>query len=355
MPKNSPTRFTWVPARRSNEATATKRVRRILIVLTIAAIMGPLSFLFVLAKGEPVLDTSSLVPEGRAVADAAAYQFLTGQPVSVPAANTLDLEPLRSGASGPVTALPYPASSITWDSFERHTFGGSDGRAPVLFEVHSFLVVPSIPEASGARTELTPEQKEKQAESNNATPEDALLVPQELQVSVLLTQDGPRLAAAPAFAPWDDASKEQGGIADYSDLTSGDTAEVPSQVVKQISVWANAYATDDRQALLTVTGDSDPNHTYLGLGGFTVAAEGSQVQILSASNAGPDRLLLRVRVRMQETTTTATVAEGQAPYVSVQDFDVLVASPNNAQPAVQAWGPAGSASTMVPYGNAFTK
>ena len=353
MPKNSPTQFTWVPARRSDETSATKRVRRILVVLTIAAIMGPLAFLVSLAKGGAEVDTSAIIPEGRAVADAAAYQFLTGQPVSVPVANTVNLDELQG--SDRTVPLPYPASSITWDSFKLNEFTGTT-ELTAKFEVHTFLVVPTLPEASGARLEVDPEDTRAKEEAEVPQLEQStLLVPQALEVPILLTQEGPRLAGAPSFSPWRGASAKQEGVADYSDFSVGETVDVPSQVTKQISVWAKAYAEDDRRALLTVTGDTDPNHVYMGLGGFTIPAEGSQVQILSATNAGPDTMLLRVRVRMQEATTSAAPAEGQTPHTAAQDFDVLVANPNNAQPSIQAWGAAGSAASMSPYSNAFTK
>lgn len=350
MPKNSPTKWSLVPARRSNEATATKRARRTIVVLLVAALAGPLSFLLTVARGAPELDLSPIVPEGRSIADAAAYQFLTGQPVTVPSANTLDVDDLRfiRGSGGKPT-MPYPTSSITWDRFEKLTFTGPT-ELVANFEIHKFLVIPAIPEASGAYLEQDPADA---GEEQPTTDPNALRVPQMLEVPILLSSEGPRLAAAPAFSPWAPASESQYGVADYSDFNTGQTVDVPPQVTAQVSRWAKAYAEDDRETLLTVTGDTNKDHVYMGLGGFTIPAEGSQVQILTATNGGPETLILRVRVRMQENTTAGAANEEQLPHTSVQDFDLFVKNPNSALPPIESWGVAGSAAGHSPHGNAF--
>lgn len=315
-----------------------------------------------MAKGQPTIDDSDYNPQGRSIADAAAYQILTGQAINIPTSENLDSDEAQTvpNANGRVP-LPYPASSFTWDSFDHETFTNG-AELTTEFEVHKFLVIPATPEASGARLEdenvATAETEEAEEGQTEEVDPSTTRTPLQLNVPVILSDDGPRLAALPSFGPWEAASEQQAGISDYSDYNkSSGTVDVPSQVSSQISRWAKAYATDDRETLLSVTGDTNAEHTYIGLGNFTIPTEGSQVKIMSATSGGADALILRVRVAMQNGSTQSTDDDegSEAPYTANQDFDVLIGSPNSAQPTIQAWGAAGSAASLEPYINAVVK
>src|SRR5690606_13141584 len=101
-------------------------------------------------------------------------------------------------------------------------------------------------------------EEEAPAEEEDLTGQELLIEqgirPYVLSVTVLLTDEGPRLAAAPSLEPWTDATAEPAGTSDYSNYSQSE-ADITTSTARQIGRWAVAYAEDDRETLLEITGD----------------------------------------------------------------------------------------------------
>jgi hypothetical protein len=396
-----------VPARRSSEPTARRRARRIVGVLFLAAGLSIAAVFLSLSGGDTRTDLSAVDPRGRELASAAAVDYLAGGSQTVPHAASLDPEQLAkvpadlaSGQGG----VPLSYRSLNWIGFTPQRFG-SEETGFTAFEVHHFLVALSGP-AGGTTPQPSPGAGNRQeaasprptpsaspsgsptpgnttAPTTGATPTPTASSPAttppataappgddvqapasnmlQLDVPVLLSEQGPRLAAAPAFAAWKGGAGSPEGTGDYTNYNRLLT-EVSDPAKNQIAAWARAYATGDSNTLLTLTGDQDGSHYYLGLSGFTLPDSPSAVQIQSAIRVSGGRLIVRVRVLLARAVPGGTVAGEKArdggsshQFVSYADFDLLVGAPAGAQPPVLAWGPAGSAAELEPYHNALTK
>lgn len=389
MPKGAPGRWVVVPARRSTDSSAVGRARIILIVLIITCLTGVVALIATFTKGEQVIDFSHVDPQGQAIADATAYQAMTGTKILVPSTESFD--PASAVAPYPrfegerdevAVKLPYPVKNVSWTGFDLNRFGGENG---LEFEVHRYLLVPDMTDylerggfnpdgtriedsgegasGSGESEEETPAEDEDAATEEEAPAEEEDLTGQELlieqgirpyvlSVTVLLTDEGPRLAAAPSLEPWTDATAEPAGTSDYSNYSQSE-ADITTSTARQIGRWAVAYAEDDRETLLEITGDPDVNHEYRGLGGFQVPEGDGTVRILSAINVNEGDVLARVRVLLEDTNTIVE-NDNEQPFRTYVDYDVIVSNPTAATPNIVAWGPAGTAATLSAYDNAVT-
>lgn len=412
MPEQSPTRFTMVPARRSNEPTARRRARRILSALFLAAALSVAAVLVAMAKGRNEPDLSAVDPKGRDLAYAAAVNFLAGEQQNVPHADSFDPEEASRAAADLYsadrrTAMSY--RSLNWVGFSPQNFG-SKKAGFTKFQVHHFLVVldspsqqapekPRAPRGPGARTAgasqpspasqgggqnpapgQSPNASSPGAPATDSTPppsanaspspspsdgtdkSKALVPPSnvlQLDVPVLLGTQGPLLAASPAFSAWTSGSGKIGGRGDYTNY-SNLTVDVGDSMKGQIARWAKAYVTGDSAGLLALTGDQDGKHRYLGLSGFTLPDSNQAVQIQSAIKAGGGQVIVRVRILLARTAQGGTVSDERGSsqqarlFATYADFDLLVGAPTGAQPPILAWGPAGSAAELEPYSNALT-
>lgn len=424
MPKNSPSKFTMVPLRKSSEPTATRRARTIMGVAAVAALTGPLALVLSFSTMNRPVDFSQVDPQGRGIADAAAYQMASNEHVKIPTSNTFDPESVETpkDVQGPdAIQLPYPVDSVTWTGFERNTFSGNDKET--TFEVHKYLLVPDVDEyvskyeeeqsggkkqaaddsastddsstdekeadvktgntsatssasssatapASGSATDPsdgggdatqspsgsgTDESGDDQSDKDLSDPEDIIengVTPYELEVPVVITDKGPRLAGSPSIAPWTDAQASPEGDSDYSNFGNLGV-DANSQTARAVGRWAVAYAENDEDTLLDVTGDSNSSHRYVGLGGWKVADKNSSVQILQAISVNNGNQLLRVRVLLEDGRTEPK--ENENVYRMYADFDVLVSSPDSATPQVVSWGAAGSGASLTPYSTAVAK
>ncbi|WP_433183109.1 hypothetical protein [Actinoallomurus sp. CA-150999] len=417
MPAESPTRFVMVPARRSNEPTARKRARRILGVLFLAASLSVVAVFFSLAKGRTKPDLSAVDPKGRDLAYTAAVNFLSGAYQAVPSAKTLKPDDLAKAAPGFLSgqpSAPLRYQSLSWVGFTPEHFGSAKFGF-TDFEVHHFLVVlPNSPSSTTtpapAPTETTGPQPKKTSPARRTgstagqqprtpvaptagsgpngstapsgapgaapsagssagpndspspsptTTGDVVRAPAtnvlKLDVPLVITPQGPRLSAAPAFSVWTGGAGAPAGAGDYTNYT-GLTTEVSDAVKNQVAAWAKAYVTGDATALLALTGDQNRHHHYVGLSGFTLPASGEAVQIMSAIKAAKGQLVVRARVLLARSPSGGTVSGTNGTtqqFVTFADFDLLVGAPAGAQPPILAWGPAGSAVELEPYSNAL--
>ncbi|MCO6009157.1 hypothetical protein NE236_29725 [Actinoallomurus purpureus] len=413
MPAESPTRFVMVPARRSNEPTARKRARRVLGALFLAASLSVVAVFFALAKGRTKPDLSTVDPKGRDLAYTAAVNFLSGAYQAVPRADTLKPDDLAKAGPDLLTgqpSAPLQYQSLSWVGFTPEHFGSAQAGF-TDFEVHHFLVVlPNSPSSTtpaptgttAPRAKVTPPARRPGSKpaspqrgtapaagstpgasaapsgvpgaaptgasttSPNASPSpsptttaDVVQAPAsnvlKLDVPLLITAQGPRLSAAPAFSVWTGGVGSPTGAGDYTNYTSL-TTEVSDAAKNQVAEWAKAYVTGDATGLLALTGDQNSHHHYVGLSGFTLPASGEAVQILSAIKAAKGQLVVRARVVLARTPSGGTVSGTNGTtqqFVTFADFDLLVGAPAGAQPPILAWGPAGSAAELEPYSNAL--
>ncbi|MFD0853363.1 hypothetical protein ACFQ07_14070, partial [Actinomadura adrarensis] len=148
MPEQSPTRFTMVPARRSNEPTARRRARRILGALFLATGLSVVAVMASLTRGSSEPNLSSVDPRGRALAHTAAVNFLAGNRLNVPHADSFDPDDVlgASASDSSVAALngPLDYHSLSWTGFSLQHFG-SQKAGFTDFEVHRFVVVLNPP------------------------------------------------------------------------------------------------------------------------------------------------------------------------------------------------------------------
>jgi hypothetical protein len=393
-----------VPARRSNEPTARKRARRILGALFLAASLGVVAVFVALAKGRTTPDLSAVDPKGRELAYISAVSYLAGGNQNVPHTNSMKPDDLAQAGphllgGKPSAALPY--QSVSWVGFTPEHFGSAKAGF-TDFEVHHFLVTLAdplpvgtpqptpTPSASPKVKATSPTRgagrsKAPQSVPGAPAPTDSALSPAptdsagatsadpsqkptgdgieapatnvlKLDVPVLITEQGPRLSAAPAFSVWTSGVGAPAGVGDYTNYTNLVT-DVSEAVKTQVATWAKVYVTGDSGGLLAVTGDQDGHHRYVGLNGFTLPDSGQAVQILSAIKAANGQLVVRARVLLARTVSGGTVTgnDGTTPqFVTFADFDLLVGAPAGAQPPILAWGPAGSAAELEPYSNALS-
>ncbi|MBC6458085.1 hypothetical protein [Actinomadura sp. HBU206391] len=415
MSAESPTRFVMVPARRSDEPTARRRARRILGALFLAAGLSAVSVFVALSRGQSEADLSAVDPQGRELAHTAAVTYLAGGHQNVPHATSFDPEDTARAAadlSAGRQAVPLPYRSLNWVGFTPQHFG-SENAGFTDFEVHHFLVALGgpVPTAEPRRTPRTGQDSPNQSataaptaspqatasptpsaapssasapngpaaptpgggpasaapsgspgpasDGGAAAPPTNVLL---LDVPVLVSEQGPRLAAAPAFSTVRSGVGEPAGKGDYTNYGNL-LADVSESVKNQVAAWARAYVTGDSTALLTLTGDQNSTHHYLGLSGFTLPASGSAVQIQSAIRSAAGRLIVRVRVLLARPVPGNTVSSGNTAeddatgpqFTTYADFDLLVGAPTGARPPILAWGPAGSAAELEPYSNALTR
>jgi len=156
-------------------------------------------------------------------------------------------------------------------------------------------------------------------------------------VTLVLTPSGPVVAADPSLAPVPVANGHNVPPLDYTHLLTN--ANPPNGVTTQVDSWANAYASNDQEALFALTGDTRAV-TFGGLGGWSVVGTPNIVGYYPSHNTA----LVRVEVQM---------SENSSPQVQITaDYDLLLGNISNALPNVWAWGPAGSGLSLTQYQNA---
>lgn len=134
--------------------------------------------------------------------------------------------------------------------------------------------------------------------------------------------------------------------------------------VNSITEWASAYAQNDGDSLKRISGDQNPYHRYAGIGGFSV--QGSAIPVwayennfATADNLEDDFIITRVQFNMvkridgaRSNTQKEVIGSGVGEFVQTQTFDIMLRNFNAGTPNIVAWGPAGSWSSLVEFGNA---
>lgn len=368
-PVKGSTYFTKVKAARPSEATARKRSMRLLIILLIAAICGPIALLFTMLGSGGKTVVPKVQPLGRQVADLTVQQAVAGQPIQIPTASTLsnrdlDAPKITDSKSETTVRLPYSVSAVTWTKFQ--TVNPAVGENSLgRFEIHSYLLVPSSAKSSGAalvnglpdrktqKRDLESDPKTRYDIDQSATDQygEPRLVPQVMKVTVLIdpATKKPYLAAAPSLEPYTDSSERSEGYGDYSNLPSRAQLQATQPLSNAVGKWAKAYVEDDRAALLEVTADLNKSRKYLGLGNLSLTEDaGDAIKILTASKVDANTAVLRVRIKAQDASVTS---EAKKPSIQTLDYDLLVKNQDSGQPSIVAWGPPGSGFLLKPYSN----
>lgn len=287
-------RLTAVPAKRSSAPVLQIRLILVLGSLLLAAVAGVVSTFAWLSLSIPEPDLTKALPEGKAVAEIAAKDWLNGEVLSVPS----------SGIELPKSANPLPYSALSWDGFTTSSLPSG-----VVYELHSFslqLVEPSPDGKSTVKRNMI------------------------LTVPVSLNSEGdPIIVGFPYMEQ--SSTKPEEIIFDYTDVASG---ALPGGASEQITKWAQSWASDNREQLKLLTGDTTGGVEYRGIGGFAP----DRVQILNAvpggnNSYGSDTYLVRVRIFLSSSSANK--------FTTATELDLTLADASSGLPKIVGWGPAG--------------
>lgn len=290
---------TGVPAARSSQAIATIKVYAILAGLAVAALLGLLATVAWVAFTPEVPDPADTAPSAGPHAEIVARDYLAGRRTAVPVAEELDAT--FGGASRQVDRderAPIAYDHVVAADASRHDLQLPDER--VSYEQHRFLV------ADGERLF-------------------------HLDVVMLLTDDGPVLAAQPSLAAA--AGIDQDALPAPLDYhQAGEQLAASEEVREALTVWARAYGADDRDALRSSVGDSDASAEYVGVGGFELADDVAVLRVLPGTEEDTQVVRLQVLFADERRDGARVSAE----------YDLLVTQASTSLPHVVAWGPAGT-------------
>lgn len=299
MPKHP---WSVVPAARSSAPILQLKLLLVLGALGLAALLGPLSFLLSLTRGGDGPAVAATSSDTRGFAELAARDFLAGRPTTLAVATGIEATfgVPNDGSDAPRPQIAY--LSLAHTSARSYI---ANGRS---FELHRFTAV-----TGAAEPPLT------------------------VDVTVLLTPEGPVLGAYPALGR-SSAVTEKVPALDYQE-DENKTSNLPAPVKEAVVRWAAAYAGGD-SAALRVLADDPQEGTYDVLGGFTAEAP----EVATAVVEGDDGYILRIRVLLR--------AAGAQGFQVKNDYDLLVTQASTANPKVVAYGPAGTAAApLQPYSN----
>jgi hypothetical protein len=297
---------TAVPSQRDSQTVVKMKVYAILGAAALSAFLGVLSFVAWVVFTPDVPTAEALLPQGRAMSELVARDFLAGRTTAVPVA--ADVDPSFGGRTYSMRddeRREVPVTSISPLSFSRETLVTPD--ATQDYEIHSYLV--------SSRGRLL-----------------------RLDVTLLITPEGPVLAAQPSLQAVPTPSESYAPL-DYRQFSSTGDPTVNDKVTAKVAAWAAAFSSNDAQALRDVTGDQASPGEYIGLGGFKVA---DTPRVLRTLPVGESALLLRVQLLLSDVGDDGAVVSA--------DYDVLVHDAFSELPKVVAWGPAG-APTLEPQMN----
>jgi len=292
-------KWTAIPALRSNSIGLQKRFYIVLSFLAVIAITGPLALLVALSSKAPV-DTTPKDPgmgEYVAVAKIAAQDWLSGKKTSVP---------LSTGITESFNQLSYPMEPMPYTSLEYEKSVPSYDSGHTYYLNYFILVSKSKPYK--------------------------LVITTETQNSLTT------IVAAPSLEMiyYSDLVSDAYNYLNHDNATEGVS---DSAVETSVENWATAFVSNDSEKLKTIVND---NNDYRGLEGFTLVGSPTIVSSLPDSTNS-----LYVRVKLVISPDSAKQLKLSA------DYDLLVIAKGKQIPNVVAWGPAGSA-PLTPYQNRIT-
>lgn len=285
----SKSRITAVPAKRSSAPILQIRLILVLGSLILAAVAGIVSTFAWLSLSIPEPDLTKALPQGKSVAEVAADNWVNGTPLTVPSADIVF----------PENSKPLPYSSLVWDGFTSGTLPSGS-----VYELHSFAL---------------------QLGNEDNGPKNMILT-----VPIAINSQNEPIVIGLPYLEQATASGEE-IIFDYSDVGSG---ALPSGASEQITKWAQSWASDNREQLKLLTGDTTNGVEYRGIGGFTA----DRIQILNAlpsgdNQYGSDTYLVRIRVFLS--------GDSANEFNTATELDLTLANASSGLPKIVGWGPAG--------------
>lgn len=291
---NSPRRWTAIPAARSSATVLAMRLRLLLGALFGSAALGLLSILLVLGRGgSGAASTDAVDPRSTTAAVVIATDYLAGRSTALPVAKGVDAAFGRP-ADAPAAGLDVEAATA--------------GRVTRMVDQGVTYDTVEVTAVASGR-------------------------PLRVRVVLAVTADGPVLAANPTLMGIRVDRGVEVSALDWSTY-QGTADGVAQNVADAVAKWATAYAADDAQALVQITGNTAPNANYRGLGGFTVTAVTTHRYYRSGEG-----LVVRARVLFSSASAEKLMVQSE--------FDLLVLNPDAQFPNVAAWGAAGAGPTLT--------
>ena len=292
-------KWTSIPAIRSNSIGLQKRFYIVLGILLIICLTGPLALLISLGSktSTPVVPESSGLGEYVVTAKIAAQDWLAGRKTLVPLAPGIE----RSFNQENLPSQPMLYNSLDYYKTEPSFDSGH------TYNLNYFTLA---------------------AKSNNYR----IVVTTET-VNGLTT-----IVAAPSLE-MNVYSEKVAGSYDYLNHKGASQNISDQAIINSVNNWANAYVGNDSEGLKTIVND---NNNYQGIDGFSLI--GDPVIVSSLPDTATSYYL---RVKLIISPSSAKLLKLSA------DYDLLVIAEGKQIPHVVAWGPAGSA-PLTPYQNRIT-
>jgi hypothetical protein len=310
-------RWTAVPAARSRAGSLKVKLFVVLGLAGLAALAGPATAVFVLTRPAP----APVVIGGNATADGyartVAEDYLNARPTSVPVADNVDASFGRTATAKDRKPLPYDGLTLV---ASQATPADPKTKSPE-YNISKFLF--------------------------EVTAEDGTRKAMKIDVTMLVTADGPVLAAEPTLRAADLTADKYQPL-DYQEVASYKEGSPSAAVSDLVAEWAKAFATGDSHRLGELVRDPDGG-TYQGLGGFTSSRTPeirsyvveSPVNVQTVHGVKPHNpIYVRARVWFQST--------GAEKFESSADYDLLIFDAKSDSPYVVAWGAPGSA-PLTPF------
>ena len=304
-----------VPAQRHSQKVLDLIVRALLVLGAVSSLAGIAALVAWVAFTPDVPSKSDLTSAAPAEALTVAEDFLAGRPTAVAVANDIDRTFGRGSSQGGFgEALPvrtFAPLSVRDGSLPATTSQPSGQR----FEVHTFLVgLPGEPEEN----------------ARDGQPDPTRLYA--LDVTMLLTAQGPVLAAQPALLPYEGPRSSTTRRLDYSQFTTGTQPSQPL-VTTAVARWAEAFLANDSDALQAIVRDPGNADPYVGIDGFSLEAAPVIVNSVPVTGEAGTRIVQ---------VTLLVSSERANGFATSLSYDLRVEGTSTQSPSVTAWGPPGS-------------
>lgn len=288
-----------------------KSARRLLVFMTVCALMGPLALVVAASKAKVQIPSYTGPGPDVGISQAVVSDMIAGRPTDIPRAKgvpadlgRLALDQLLSNSEkGAADSIqPVAATDVAWVASKQGEFFGTSEETDTFF-------------VAGKTTAF------------------------DVSVIIINTAKGPVLGALPSILPA--SAAHSGSISYLAPPIRIAGARGLGRLDGQIDRWAQAYASGNGADLASVA--QDASHIYRGLGGFTVVGTPSITSWYKLSSK-PVQMIVQVTVTMQSDKSPDAVVSSS--------YDLLVGNLAAALPAIEAWGPAGSGPSLYPYENA---
>lgn len=173
----------------------------------------------------------------------------------------------------------------------------------------------------------------------------------------------PYLAQDPTmtyFAPITSLKMQTGTTPPTNDPTKFAPINLDETTMDTIDDWVSAYVENDSSTLKRLTGDTDAQNAYYGLGGFSLIGRTSVVWSYAVNPTGKEDddspVVARISYQMRSTDSSLSQKIGKnnqdVPFAPMQYMDILITGANAGIPSIVAWAPAGEWESLKSYMNA---